>query len=312
MKTVLVTGANGFVGNHLVRELAEAGMDVIGVGGKQGTSEKSPYLKDYMVMDLLDAEAVKAIDFKAIDGVIHLAALSAAGPSFDSPMQYITTNIGLQTNLFEAALAQDAKPRFLIVSSGWLYDPDSPVPHDESAKVVSITPYAVSKIGQEQMAHYYASRGFDSIIARPFNHIGPGQNPGFLIPDLAKQVVDCEKGRSNEIMVGNLDTQRDYTDVRDVVRAYRLLLEKGVSSETYNVCSGRAISGTDILQGLIKAAGINPEIKQDPEKLRPSDNPVIYGNCDKLIKATGWEPEIPIETTLADVIEDWRGRFGKS
>jgi GDP-4-dehydro-6-deoxy-D-mannose reductase len=308
MKKVLVTGANGFVGHHLVRELSENGITVTGIGGHIGSAEKPPYIDDYLVLDLNDAGAVGKIDFKDIDGIIHLAGLAAVGPSFDEPMKYIDVNIGIEVNLFEAALAQNAKPKFLIISSGSLYDPKASLPLTETSTVVPSSPYAVSKIGQEQMAFHYGLRGFECIVARPFNHIGPGQNPGFLVPDVAQQIIAAEKGGQNEIMVGNLDAQRDYTDVRDIARAYRLLLEKGVSGEIYNICSGKAVSGNDMVAGLLKAAGSEAKLKQDPAKIRPSDTPAIYGDLTKLAQATGWKPEIPLETTLKDVIEDWRGR----
>lgn len=308
MKKVLVTGANGFVGQHLVKELADNGIAVVGVGGQTGATEKSPHVAEYMVLDLNDAEAVKKIDFKDIDGVVHLAALATVTGSFENPMAYITTNVGLETNLYEAALAQNAKPTFLIISSGTLYDPKAPLPMTEESKTIPSSPYAVSKLGQEQMAHYYGLRGFVSIVARPFNHIGPGQNPGLLVPDIAQQIIECEHGKRSEISVGNLDSERDYTDVRDIVRAYRLLLEKGKSGETYNICSGKPISGNAIVEGLLKAAGSSAPLKEDPDKMRPSDTPINYGDGSRLTAATGWKPEIPLETTLADVIADWRSR----
>jgi GDP-4-dehydro-6-deoxy-D-mannose reductase len=308
MKKVLVTGANGFVGQHLVKELSENGMTVVGVGGQTGATEKSPFISEYMVMDLSDAAAVRKIDFKDVDGVIHLAGLAAVGPSFDDPLGYITTNIGIEINLFEAALAQNVIPKFLIISSGNLYDSKSPLPLTEKSAVFPGSPYAVSKIGQEQMALHYGLRGFECIIARPFNHIGPGQNPGFLVPDIAQQIVGCEQGEQSEVLVGNLSAQRDYTDVRDIARAYRLLLEKGVGGEIYNICSGKPVSGNDIVSGLMVAADSHAPLKEDPDKMRPADNPVVYGDSGKLSAATGWKPEIPLETTLADVIADWRGR----
>jgi GDP-4-dehydro-6-deoxy-D-mannose reductase len=308
MKKVLVTGANGFVGQHLVKELSENGIDVVGVGGTAGSAKKSPFVTEYMVLDLNDAAAVQKIDFRGIDGVIHLAGLAAVGPSFDDPLGYITTNVGIEINLFEAALAQNAKPKFLVVSSGNLYDGKAPLPLTEESAVFPGSPYAVSKIGQEQMALHYGLRGFDCIVARPFNHIGPGQNPGFLVPDIAQQVIECEQGKRSEVLVGNLDAQRDYTDVRDIVRAYRLLLEKGSAGETYNICSGKAVSGHDIVSGILAAAGSQAPLKADPQKMRPSDNLLVYGDSSKLTAATGWQPEIALETTLADVIADWRSR----
>lgn len=308
MKKVLVTGANGFVGQHLVKELSDNGVSVVGVGGHAGAQAKSPYVDEYVVMDLNDAGAVTKLDFKDIDGVIHLAGLAAVGPSFDKPLDYISTNVGIEINLFEAALAQNAKPKFLIISSGSLYDAKAPLPLTEKSPVVPGSPYAVSKIGQEEMALHYGLRGFECVIARPFNHIGPGQNPGFLVPDVAQQIIACEKGGQSEILVGNLDAERDYTDVRDIVRAYRLMLEKAKAGETYNICSGKAVSGNDMVAGLLKAAGSKAPLKQDPKKMRPADNPEIYGDSSKLTKATGWRPEVPLETTLKDVIADWRGR----
>ena len=162
MQKVLVTGANGFVGQHLVKELAENGMTVVGVGGQTGVTEKSPHVSEYMVLDLNDAEAVKKIDFKDIDGVIHLAGLAAVEPSFKDPMLYISTNIGIQVNLLEAALAQKASPRVLTISSGNLYDGKADLPLTELSPVLASSPYAVSKIGQEQMARYYQNRRHSS------------------------------------------------------------------------------------------------------------------------------------------------------
>jgi GDP-4-dehydro-6-deoxy-D-mannose reductase len=306
MKTILVTGANGFVGQHLVRELSENGMTVIGVGGPIGTTRRSPYVSDYLELDLMKADDVARLDFKGVDGVIHLAGLAVLGSSFDNPMSYISVNIGIEINLFEAAMAQNAKPRFLVISSGTLYDPKAPLPLTESSPVLPNSPYAVSKLGQEQMAQYYVHRGFEAIIARPFNHIGPGQGPGFIVPDLAQQIVACEKQESDQIKVGNLDAQRDYTDVRDIARAYRILLEKGLSGEIYNICSGEALSGHQILESLLKNSSIKPEVVQDPDKMRPSDTPLVYGSHDKITRDTGWQPEIAIETSLGDALKVWR------
>jgi GDP-4-dehydro-6-deoxy-D-mannose reductase len=308
MHKILVTGANGFVGQHLVKELSQHGMNVVGVGGPTGATDKSAFVDDYVVLDLNDAAAVQAIDFSGIEGVIHLAGLAAVGPSFDKPREYIETNIGIEINLFEAALAQQVTPRFIIISSATLYDPKATQPLNEESPVLQNSPYAVSKLGQEQMAAYYASRGFQCIVARPFNHIGPGQGPGFIVPDLAQQVVAVATGKQQQVLVGNLDSQRDYSDVRDIVRAYRLLLQKGQPGETYNICSGKPLSGHDILQGLSRAAQCEPVVKEDPDKMRPSDTPLIVGSHDKLTKDTGWQPEMPLETTLADVIADWRGQ----
>ncbi|MEO6760868.1 MAG: GDP-mannose 4,6-dehydratase [Candidatus Saccharimonadales bacterium] len=308
MEKVLVTGVNGFVGHHLAKELYDNDIEVVGIGGTQGTTEKSLFVQDYHVIDLMDAEATNSIDFSNIDGIVHLAGLATVGPSFDNPGKYMSTNVGIEINLFEAALKQRASPKFVVISSGSLYDPRSSLPLTEASAILPNSPYAVSKLGQEQMAQYYTYRGFNVVVARPFNHIGPGQNIGAIVPDLTQQVVAFEKGQSSEVMVGNLDARRDYTDVRDIVRAYKLLLEKGVSGEIYNICTGRSLSGQEILDQILQASGAKPTIKQDPAKMRPSDTPNIYGSHDKLTDDTGWAPTIDIQTTIKDVVADWRSR----
>jgi GDP-4-dehydro-6-deoxy-D-mannose reductase len=302
MKKVLITGVNGFVGQHLVKELLESGLQVVGVGGPRG-STASPGITEYKVLDLMDETATSTINFNEIDSVVHLAGLAAVGPSFDDPLTYVYTNVGLEVHLFEAALKQDKKPRFLIVSSGNLYNPAAPLPLTEESSVIASSPYAVSKLGQEQMAQYYARRGFEIVIARPFNHIGPGQSQGFIVPDFVQQALSIKKGGTNEIMVGNLDAKRDYTDVRDIVRAYRLLLEKGQSSEIYNICSGSSRSGHELLEIILRTVGVQPRIVQDPAKMRPSDTLDIYGTYNKLGKDTGWKPRITLTQTIQDVIK---------
>lgn len=308
MSSILVTGANGFVGQHLITELLEHNASVIGIGGPQLTTPEVFKNIDYRTVDLSDVAQVAHIDFSDISGVIHLAGMAAVGPSFERPMDYIVTNVGIEINLFEAALVQGRHPRFLVISSGSLYDGRAALPLTESSAVVPSSPYAVSKVSQEQMALYYQGRGFECIIARPFNHIGPGQGPGFIVPDLAKQVIDIEKDKTKEVRVGNLDAQRDYTDVRDIARAYRLLLESGKPGELYNVCSGTPRSGHDILQSILDATQTEPPIIADPALMRPSDNPLIYGSHQKITTDTGWEPEIDFQTTITDVVTDWRTR----
>jgi GDP-4-dehydro-6-deoxy-D-mannose reductase len=308
MSKVLVTGVNGFVGQHLAKELAENGYTVVGVGGAQGATDQSADVAEYQVLDLTNPKEAAQINFKDIVGVIHLAGMAAVGPSFDDPLLYMNVNVGIEVNLFEAAMKQGAAPRFVVISSGTLYDPKAELPLTERSPVLPSSPYAVSKFGQEQMGLYYATRGFDTIIARPFNHIGPGQGPGFLIPDLAEQIVAIEESKAEKLLVGNLDAKRDYTDVRDIVRAYRLLLEKGKSGETYNICSGKPLSGHEVLDGLLASTNVKPTVEQDPDKMRPSDNPIVYGSFDKIQKDTGWSPEIPLATTFTDVIADWRSK----
>lgn len=309
MTKILITGVNGFVGKHLAHELSEHDIQVVGIGGPQGNRDRQPeFVNEYQMVDLMDAEATMAINFDGVDGVIHLAGLAAAGPSFDNPRQYMETNVGLETNLFEAARAQDKHPKFIIVSSGTLYDPKSGLPITEASPVLPSSPYAVSKLGQEQMAEYYTTRGFEIVIARPFNHIGPGQGPGFIVPDLAQQVIAYERGEATQVLVGNLDAKRDYTDVRDIATAYRLLFEKGRSGEIYNICSGVSRSGHDILSLILSASGVNAPIVEDSARMRPSDVPDHYGLHDKITQDTGWAPRIDISITIQDAVADLRSR----
>jgi len=306
MHKILVTGVNGFVGRHLAKELSEHGLEVVGVGGPQGGREISDYISRYYTIDLMDKQATAELDFSDIDGVIHLAGLASVGPSFNDPLTYIQTNVGLEVNLFETAMSQNKKPKFLIVSSSSLYNSAAPLPVTEGSGVIPSSPYAVSKLSQEQMALYYSRYGFEIVIARPFNHIGPGQATGFIVPDLTKQVVAVENGDTTEISVGNLDAKRDYTDVRDIVRAYRLLLDKGRDGEIYNICSGTSHSGNELLELITKTANVEPKVVQDPAKMRPSDAPDIFGSHEKITQDTGWLPEIALEQTIHDVVEYWR------
>lgn len=302
INNILITGANGFVGQHLTREMVNNRYTLFGVGGHDLPASISSFFEKYISLDLLDARSLEVLDFKNIDAVIHLAGLAAVGTSFDQPMKYIETNIGIELNLFEAALKQKAFPKFLIISSGSLYDPNNRLPLTEESRVLPNSPYALSKIGQEQLASYYSTRQFECMVARPFNHIGPGQGPGFIVPDLAEQITSARKNGAKYVRVGNLSVKRDYTDVRDIVRAYRLILESGFPGETYNVCSGLPVSGDDILLGLMKAAGCKLDSIVDKNKFRPNDTAEVYGSYSKLNNDTGWKPEINLEQTLNDVM----------
>ena len=305
---ILITGANGFVGNHLTRALVSSGHSVV-LTGTESSELHQNY--PYMQADLTNKEDVGKIDFSEINGVVHLAGLAAVGPSFDNPQLYLDVNMGAELNLLEEIISQKASPRFLVVSSGMLYDPNAGLPLSERSSVKPNSPYAVSKLGQEQLAQYYTSRGLECIIARPFNHIGPGQNEGFIVPDLAKQIIEGECGLRDAVMVGNLHAKRDYTDVRDIVRAYELLLLKGRPGEVYNICSGHPVEGVAILNGLLSLSKREMIVEHDPTRMRPSDTPEIYGSYSKLTQDTGWEPTIPLSDTLRDVLDDWRKRIKK-
>lgn len=303
---VLVTGASGFVGQHVITELQQNGHTVTAATSGKGTRIEGI---QYIAADLSDYDqVVERFEFTQIDVIIHLAGITVVGPSFDEPLKYITINAGLEINLYQACIAQDARPRFLIVSSGSVYDPSVQMPINELSPVAPNSPYAVSKLTQESLAQFYAKRGFEYIITRPFNHIGPGQGIGFIVPDFAKQIAAGERGEISELLVGNLEAKRDYTDVRDIAKAYRLLIESGKSGELYNICSGNSFSGQDILDGLLGKSSARLSVRQDPARMRPADIQEIVGDRTKITQHTGWQPTINLDQTLTDVLSDWRNR----
>ncbi len=304
MKNVLVTGSNGFVGKHLINDLVENGHQVTGVGVDDSKLKKRNY--EYKKIDLNNIEEVLTLNLKSFDYVIHLAGLAAVGPSFDNPVLYLNTNLDIESNLFEACIKQGVRPLFLIISSGSLYKPDQKLPLSEKGKIEASSPYAVSKIGQEELAKYYRKRGFKCIIARPFNHIGPGQGLGFIASDFAHQIYNNIKKNRKDFLVGNLNAKRDYTDVRDIVRGYRLLIEKGKDGETYNLCSGKSYSGSSILNKMLALANVDFNIIKDPTKYRSVDYEDIYGSFKKIHETTGWKPNFDLDTSIKDIMDYWR------
>ncbi len=300
-KTVVITGINGFVGKHLTRELFDNECIIYGIGMEDIDEKISPMVEKYYNVDL----AKEWPDLPEIDAVIHLAGLAAVGPSFDRPQAYIDINSAIVTNMAEYYLRQNKKPRLVIISSGAIYDPHTPMPISEESPIAFTSPYTVSKILVENQATYYRSRGLDCVVMRPFNHIGPGQLPGFLLPDLAEK-INSRSGSDDPISVGNLETKRDYTDVRDVVRAYRLVAThiSPLMHDTYNVCSGKSRSGKEVLETLVAALGIaTPQIMVDEKFLRPNDAPDITGSTSRLKQEFGWEPSVPFEQTVSDFVQ---------
>ena len=298
---VVVTGVNGFVGRHLVAELVAQGYDVVGIG-----HETEPHVEgvvDYVVQDLTQGWP----DGLDADAVIHLAGLSAVGPSFDHPQRYLEQNSAMVTRLGETLLREESSARVLVVSSGAVYDAHQDLPLTEESRIGHGSPYVVSKLLVEHQVGYYAGRGLDAVVVRPFNHLGPGQGPGFLLPDLydaARRTAETD----GVLRVGDLDTRRDYTDVRDVVRAYRLLLEADtLEHRVFNVCSGRSRSGQELLDVMADAMGLDElAVEVDPARLRPGDPREIVGSADRLRAATGWAPELDIPTSISDFVA-WAG-----
>ena len=303
----MITGCSGFVGVHLAKELSTNGYEVVGVD-RSGFIDHNKYLNEHWNIDLTDANQINKLDLRGLHAVVHLAGLAAVGPSFDEPLKYLTTNAGIEINLLEALRKQNATPKIVIVSSSAVYSARNTWPTNEDSLVFPNSPYSISKLTQELVGKYYQLMGLEIVTARPFNHIGPGQNLGFIVPDVAKQVVDIERGNGDTILVGNLSAKRDYTDVRDIVRAYRLLIERGIPGETYNICSGIPVSGEEIVDKISSLSEKKIRHDVDQKKSRPSDNPIIYGSYGKIKKDTGWGPEISLDKTLLDVLADWRNR----
>jgi GDP-4-dehydro-6-deoxy-D-mannose reductase len=286
-----VTGGAGFAGRHLLDLLPGAA---------------APSREE---LELLDAEAVRAaVREVAPDTVWHLAALASVGRSWEAPAQTISENVAMTANLVEAIRQQAPEATLVLISSGEIYGPPARLPVDEDAPLRPQNPYAVSKAAADLLAGFYADAyGLRVIRARAFNHAGPGQAPVYAIASFAQQVAAAvDAGRDPiRIVTGNPDTRRDYTDVRDVVRAYRLLAERAEPG-VYNICSGRTASSRELVAMLARAAGVGVEHSVDSARLRPHEVMELRGSYDALHAATGWEPEIPLARTLGETLAWWR------
>lgn len=314
---VLVTGITGFAGSHLVDYLLTLpGVEVIGIQRWRSRTENVEHFLDKVQMiecDLRDASSVRdVLEEVKPERIFHLAAQSFVPTSWTAPTESLTTNILGQLNIFEAVKKLHIKPRIQIACSSEEYGLvlENELPIRETNPLRPLSPYAVSKVGQDMLGYqYWMSYRMPVIRTRGFNHEGPRRGPVFVCSDFAKQIADIEKGRKEPVIrVGNLEARRDYTDVRDVVRAYWLSLEKGEPGEVYNICSGRAWVIRDMLDHLLSLTDVKVKVEPEPARMRPSDVPVLQGDAGKFRKATGWEPEIPFEQTLRDLLDYWRQR----
>lgn len=302
MKKALITGSQGFVGHYLRRELEEHGYAVTGLDLKTGDS--------VIVADLLDGDVLKTvIAQEQPDMIFHLAGQANVRKSWELPRMTVELNVIAAINLMEAVRHEKPECRMVLVGSsdqyGNLGEAGKLVP--ETLATHPQTPYAVSKKAQEEMASVYVKAYELNIsMTRSFNHAGAGQGKGFLIPDFASGIVAVERGQQPCLRVGNLTARRDFTHVRDVVRAYRLIAEKGQAGEVYNVGSGITYSAEEILDKLCDLARCPISVEQDPAKLRPSDTPVICCDHSKLTAHTGWEPTISMDEILQEVMTYWR------
>jgi len=307
MPKIVITGINGFVGKHLAVELKSRGVTVVGVGREPELHPKLGSATDiYFACDLTSKEDVAKLPLEDIDAVINLAGFAAVGASFGQEELYMRVNVGVLTVLSERILELDLKTRMLAISTGAVYAADQPLPLREDSELITTgSPYALSKIAMEKEAARLRALGLECVIARPFNHVGPGQEPGFLVPDLYEKMVVALKN-DGLVKVGDLTTRRDYTDVRDVVKAYAdLVLSEKLDEEIYNICSGRSLPGSTIFDLLVSSIENSDKIEAevDQQFIRPNDPKDLYGDNSKLKKQTGWSPTIPIEKTIRDFVE---------
>lgn len=308
----LITGAGGFVGKHLVKHLLAQGDEVHGTYHR---SKPTNLPEDVLLhaLDVRDPEAVTALVRHVMPAQIyHLAAQAFVPFSFDDPWHTLETNIRGQVNLTLACQMVGIKPRILAVSSAQIYGVVHPgeLPVTEDAELRPTSPYAVSKIAQDMLAlSYFNSHGLPVMVARPFNHIGPGQDANFVAPAFATQIARIEMGlQSPVISVGDLSATRDFTDVRDIARAYHSIMTHGEPGVAYNVASGVETPVQSLLDGLLALSTLDIEVQIDQSKLRPAAIPRMCGAYDRLKAATGWEPAISLADSLAGILEDARER----
>ena len=312
--TTVITGAGGFVGRHLIRELRASSKRkdaLYGISVDTITGQTAEELNGVEHIDITDYNALRSCLLRINpDSIYHLAAQSSVALSFREPINTFQVNQIGTLNVLEIAVNDlDKHPRILLVGSADIYAnvPDGK-PIGEETSFNPMNPYAASKAGMDFLGQiYWSNHGLHTIRTRSFNHIGSGQSTVFVIPNFARQIAKIEKGLQEPVLkVGNIQVQRDFTDVRDVVRAYRLIMEMGHPGEVYNVCSNRSYPISELLQMMLSMSMCSIDVREDPERMRPSDNPILLGDYTKLNKHTGWKPEIPLAKTLEDLLNYWR------
>ena len=306
--SILVTGAAGFAGSHVVQALAGRG-NVVGWTHQAKPPDDITRLATWQRVDLLDpAEGRDAIARVRPSAVIHCAGAPNVAHSWRDTVTPLSINILGTHHVFDALRRAGAPCRVIVPSSATVYAP-STSPLTEESPIGPSNPYAVSKLAQEQLAMRAAREdGVDVVVTRSFNHTGPRQSAAFAAPNMARQIALIEAGLAEPVIkVGNLEAQRDLTDVRDMARAYVTLMQKGIPSTIYNVSSGVARTMKSVLDALAARSRVEVLIEADPALMRPSDTPVLLGDSTKLRQATGWRPEVPFEQTLDDLLTYWRG-----
>jgi len=313
-KKVFITGIAGFVGSHLAELLLSKGYEVHGLCRPRSRTDHIETIRSKLTLedaDLLDSHSLYTTVARIKpDYIFHLAAQSFVPTSWVSPSVTLEVNLVGTANLFESVRQAGIDPVIQIACSSEEYGlvhPDE-VPIKETNPLRPLSPYAVSKVAMDYLGYqYYQSYKVRVVRTRGFNHTGPRRGETFAESNFAKQVALIEKGKQEPVIrVGNLEAQRDYTDVRDMVQAYLMAVEKCDPGDVYNICTGKAIRIGDMLNLLISLANIKVEIKNDPSRMRPSDVPVLIGDNTKFVSKTGWKDTIPFEKTMADLLDYWR------
>lgn len=305
----LVTGATGFAGSHLVDHLLEEEPSVAAWAHLRG--RESHQDRDDRVLwnsvDLLDRQAVaKALSELRPSAIYHCAGIAHVGESWSQPVRALSVNVLGTHHVLEGVRDARLDCPVLVTGSALVYRPSTGLIAEDDS-IGPSDPYGVSKLAQEMLAARAAHAAV--FIVRPFNHAGPRQSANYVTSSFARQIAEIEAGRREPVLrVGNLDSRRDITDVRDTVRAYRLVVRHGKPGRPYNVCSGQAYSIRDLLEALMRVSQTSIRVEVDSDRLRPSDNPVIAGNRARISTETGWEPRIPIDRTLEDLLDYWRLR----
>lgn len=315
-KRVLITGITGFAGSHLADYLLENGYDVYGIARCRSKMENIEHIKDRVTLvnaDIKDGYSLIKV-FKDIrpDYCFHLAAQSFVLESWNSPLETMSNNALGTINVLEAIRQSAGDCLIQLAGSseeyGLVYPDETPI--KETNPLRPMSPYGVSKVATDKLGClYYMSYNLHVVVTRAFNHSGPRRGEVFATSNFAKQIAEIEAHKKEPILrVGNLEARRDWTDVRDVVRAYWLAITKCKPGEAYNICSGRTWTIKGMLNILLSCSNIDIKIEQDESRLRPSDVPILLGNCDKFKQTTGWKQEIPFDKTLLDLLSFWRDR----
>lgn len=315
---VLITGITGFAGSHLADYILanHSDVEVFGTIRWRSRRENICHIEEKIVLFEADLKDIVSLE-KCLaeikpDRIFHLGAQSYVPFSWNCPVETFTINSIGQINLFEAILSLKLSPKIQVAGSseeyGFVY-PDE-VPMKETNPLRPLSPYAVSKVAQDLLGwQYFKSYGLRVVRTRGFNHTGPRRGEVFICSNFAKQIAEIEKGKREPIIyVGNLEAKRDFTDVRDIARAYWLSIEKGEEGEVYNIGTGKAYAMKEVLDMLLSVSKVNVKIEVDPLRLRPSDVPILLSDCTKFVNLTGWKPKIPFRDSLQDLLNYWRER----